>query len=295
MAYEIKKINIFDTTIEDELLLLFKDAFGYKDTFPKDHIAKTMFINNSSSFILAAVEDDKIIGCNGFIETSFLYNDKSVKGYQSCWSATHPKHQGRKIFVSLILYAMDMLEALKAAFIYGLPNNTSYPIFIKKLKFKEIDAAILRIPNIPVIRNLWFKKQYDSNILSYHSDCFLPKETDIYKLKCNMVTDLPLIFTHGSSMAWGKIRKATKYGIKLNYFYVGGIHLDKPSDMKLILKKIMSLTAVSYVQIIFAKSNRYSKLLNGWNVAKINPFIFFDLNPTIVNDINLSYGAIDVF
>ena len=295
MGYEIKKINIFDSKIEVELLELFKEAFGHTTVFPKDHIAKTMFVNNSTSFILAAVEDGRIIGCNGFIETDFFYNDKNCKGYQSCWSATHPKHQVRKIFITILLQAIDNLKEQGAAFIYGLPNNASYPIFIKKLKFKEIDTNILRIPNIPVITDLWFKKKYDSNILSYHTDCFLPQENEIYNLKCNMTNDLPLFFTHDSSIAWGKIRKITKYGITLNLFYMGGIHLSNPRDMKIIIKKIMSHTAVSYVQIIFAKTNRYSTLFNGWKKAKINPFIFFDLTTTIVNDINLSYGAIDVF
>src|SRR5215203_3685562 len=106
MTYTIEVIDITKKSVEDELRTLYKDAFDNPELLPPGYIYKNTMTNASNpSFFLAAIEDGKIIGCNGFIAIDFFVKDKVYTCYQSCWSATHPKHQGRKVFVNIINYA----------------------------------------------------------------------------------------------------------------------------------------------------------------------------------------------
>lgn len=296
MSYSIQTVDIKDPWVEQQLIDLLKDAFGAEKPIPHGHLYKNTVTKMASgpTIFLAAIEEGKIIGCNGFMATDFIYNGKTLVSYQSCWSATHPKHQGRKIFVNIINEAKNILKAKGAGFIYGVPNNNSYPIFTKKLGFKEIPPVMVKIPNLPFLKSQYFKS-HDTSITEYIENSFLPIEEQIVDLKRNISNREVLEIREGLSFIWGKIKtKEIKFGIKLRYFYLGGMELNDPGDYKTLIQKIFSIYKVNYIQIVSSKTNLYNRLLKHWKPALINSFIFYELNST-VDHINLFYGSIDVF
>jgi hypothetical protein len=297
MSYSIEPVDIKDPEVEAQLIDLIKDSFGMDSPISKGHLFKNTTYQGStkSTMFFAAKEDGKIIGCNGFMSTDFIYNDKITAAYQSCWSATHPKHQGRKIFVNIINESKVILKDQGGAFIYGVPNNNSYPIFVKKLGFKEIPAVMVKIPNLPIIKNQFLEKQTFLPIEHYKKDSFLPVEEQIIGLKKNLSHKDVLVLHHGKSFIWGKLKtKELEFGVKLQYFYLGGMELNDVADLQSLINKIFSIYKIQYIQVVSAKSNLYNKLFKHWKPAQINGFIFFELNFEVEN-INMFYGAIDVF
>ena len=103
MSYEIVSVDIKDDKIDEELGLLIKKAFNSEETLKRGHLFLNTFAKRSreQTLFLAVVENNKIIGCNGFIANDFEINKKIISCYQSCWSATHPDHQGKRVFVNI--------------------------------------------------------------------------------------------------------------------------------------------------------------------------------------------------
>jgi predicted N-acetyltransferase YhbS len=296
MNYKIHPIDIKNPEIEEKLRMLIKDAFQTKEPIPPGHLLKnttTPKASNETAF-LAAFENGEMIGCNGFMSTDFVFNGKISSCYQSCWSATHPKHQGKKVFVNIINEGKNVLKEKGAGFIYGVPNNNSHPIFTKKLGFKEIPSVMIKIPNIPYLRDSYFTKK-TKNIESFKSATFYPLEDQIIDLKKNMPGEDVIEITENRSILWGKLKTSpSKFGIKLNYFYVGGMELFDTKDLKRMLDQVFRRFNVRYIQIVSCKNNLYNDLVKGWKPTQMNGFIFYELNAPVEN-VNIFYGVIDVF
>jgi hypothetical protein len=297
MSYTIEPVDIADPLIDEELILLIKDAFGMEQPITGGHLYRNTVTPAASqrTLFLAAKENGKIIGCNGFMATDFRYNDSVFTCYQSCWSATHPAHQGRKIFVNIINEAKEILRARNAGFIYGVANNNSHPIFIKKLAFKEVPAVMTKVPNLPLVRSSFLTKT-SNDLNQFTKNSFLPVEDQIIDLKRAISGGEVIKLNVAESFIWGKIHTKKVYaGLQLRYFYVGGMELCKPEHFKKLVKKICVDYHVHYIQVVSCQINSYNELLKGWKPAQINGFIFFELNSGTIEHANLYYGAIDVF
>lgn len=297
MSYTIEPIDISDPLIDKQLIHLIKEAFRMQNPIAEGHLYRNTVTQAASqkTLFLAAIEDGQIIGCNGFMATDFRYNNSVFTSYQSCWSATHPAHQGKKVFVNIINEAKQILKDRNAGFIYGVANNNSHPIFTKKLGFKEIPTVMTKVPNIPLVKNYFIIG--DSNDIShYSSNSFLPSEEQIIDLKSAVAGQEVIKVNVSDSFIWGKIHtKRIAGGINLKYFYVGGMELKETGHFRELLQKIYSTFHVHYIQVVSCKINLYNQLLKRWKPAEINGFIFFELNSGTIENANLYYGAIDVF
>ncbi len=298
MSYSIQTVDIKDPQVEQQLINLLQDAFGSPTPVPQGHLYKNTVTSKASgqTIFLAAVEDGKIIGCNGYMATDFTIDGTIIPCYQSCWTATHSRHQGRKIFMNIMNGAKEVLKEKGAGFIYGLGNDNSHPILIKKLGFKEIPAIVTRIPNIPVFRNSYLNNTASLDMEELISGCFIPVEEQIFDLKKNTWGNDILEIREGNSLIWGRLaKKPLKFGINLRYFYLGGMDLKELKDFPLMMQKIFEKFSVQYVQVVSAETNKFNALLKNWKSSKINGFILYELNSGAVEHLNLYYGAIDVF
>jgi hypothetical protein len=295
MTYTIEVLDITNRSVEDELRMLLKEAFDMPELPPPGYIYQnTMTKASNPSIFLAAVEDGKIIGCNCFIAIDFFTKETTYTCYQSCWSATHPKHQGKKVFVNTINYAKEYLKAKGGGFIFGMPNDKSYPIFLKKLGFSERPALITRIPNIPIVKSLFFKNS-SLAIKQVEADTLLVTEMQVIALKQQENREPIEVVSVNESYAWGKIKNVKKFGINIRYFYLGGIFLKKPTDYKKLVDKIFSQHRVLVIQIVSDESNSWNGMVKHWKKASMNGFIYFDLNGVLKTHVNIMNGIIDVF
>lgn len=202
MSYTIKIADINDPETDLAIRNLIKAAYNDVDIFPEKFLASNIQSNASKpSIFLAAQTDNKIIGCNAFIANDFILNGKEYLGYQSCWSVTDPRHQGKGFFSSLINEAKKILKSAGAAFIYGIANKRSNPIITKRLGFIETPAQVLRIPNIPFIRQLYFTKKSLQNI---NDACFINEE-QVMEHKLMQFPSTVKTIKYNDSWLWGKL------------------------------------------------------------------------------------------
>ena len=79
MSYEIVSVDLKDDKIDEELRSLIRKAFNMEEPLKKGHLYLNTFANKSreQTLFLAAVENKKIIGCNGFLASDFEINKKT--------------------------------------------------------------------------------------------------------------------------------------------------------------------------------------------------------------------------
>ena len=297
MSYKICKINILEAENESKVLNLLKEAYGQQELLPEGYLYKVLISKQSSkeSFFLAAFEEGQLIGCCGFMATDFTFNNTVHCCYQGCWAATHPLHQGKKIFINIFKKAIELLENEKMGFIYEVAGDNTYPIFVKKLGFEEIPAVMVKIPNLRFVNKFWFNKNYNRQMDYYIQNYFLPVESQIIELKKNIDDKNVIVLQVNDSFIWGKVLEKKKFGIRLKYFYVGGVSINDISDYHPLIKKIFKDFSVHYIQLVSAKTNKFNELLKGWRPARINPFLIYNMSQLPSCNQNLMYGAIDVF
>ncbi|MCY7293727.1 MAG: GNAT family N-acetyltransferase, partial [Ferruginibacter sp.] len=292
VSYTIKIADINDFKTDFAVRNLIKSAYNAVALFPEKFIASN--INRGASrpsIFFVAEESDRIIGCNAFMANDFLLDGKGYIGYQSCWSVTDPLHQGKGIFSGLINEAKKILGADGATFIFGIANDKSNPIITKKLGFVETPAQVLRIPNIPFLKKIYFTNKALQN---NNGACFI-NEKQLMEHKLIQYPSAIRKVEYNSSWLWGKLEYKKKYGIKWLVFYVGGVELSDEKDLKVLVSKIFELYKVSFVQFFSCKTNTVNRLMRGWRKPNMNGFIYFNLSMPDFKHFNCMLGAIDIF
>ncbi|MBL0181925.1 MAG: GNAT family N-acetyltransferase [Chitinophagaceae bacterium] len=292
MHYQIKIVDINHPGIDLALRELIKAANNSSDLLPEKFLAKNLSSNASRpSFFLVAEENDEMIGCNAFLANDFLLNGVSYTGYQSCWSATHPDHQGKKVFTSIINEAKKILKEKGAGFLYGIANDRSNPIFTKKLGFSETGSIVLRIPNIPFFRQAYF----DNDAVLGNDNACVIDEQQVKEHKMQQSPSDVKVIHFNNSWLWGKLQYRKKLGIKLPVFYVGGVYLAAGKDLNGLVSGIFSSHKVLFAQFFSCETNTFNVLLKGWRKSRMNGFIFYNLNMPAFTNLNLMIGVLDIF
>jgi hypothetical protein len=74
---------------------------------------------------------------------------------QSGDTMTHPDHQGKGLFTQLALQTYELCKSEGIHFVFGFPNQHSYPGFVKKLgwtHFDNLEAYEIRVKTLPWVR-----------------------------------------------------------------------------------------------------------------------------------------------
>lgn len=97
------------------------------------------------------VEGDEIIGVRLFMRWRFVGLGRAWSAVRAVDTATHPDHQGRGIFKSLTLHALEAVKEEGVDFVFNTPNNQSRPGY---LKMGWQDVGTLRPRLRPRLRSL---------------------------------------------------------------------------------------------------------------------------------------------
>jgi predicted N-acetyltransferase YhbS len=295
MAYQIVAVDASDPDIDMQLRVLFKEAFAAAGLGPAGQFcARVKDMTSGKCSMLAAVENDAILGCAAFIPTEFLHDGRTVRGYQVCQAATHPAHQGKSIFINIVNHAKEHLRSEGADFMFGLGNHNSNPILIKKLEFRVVRSVVTYIPNIPVVRELWFNRDLQ-DIGHYEEGAHVPVEEQILQRKLDDPTEKVEVVAYQQSFLWGKRKEVVRSGIRIPFFYCGGIHLAAAEDLRTLIIEVLRLHHVAFVQMVSCENNKYNRLISRWKTTRMNDFVFFDLKDGEPATVNAMFGVIDGF
>lgn len=79
-------------------------------------------------------------------------NSEKILAAQSGDTMTHPDHRGKGLFPILAQKTFDLAKKEGVNFIFGFPNENSYPVFIKKLGWthhENLNSYVIEVRSIP--------------------------------------------------------------------------------------------------------------------------------------------------
>jgi GNAT superfamily N-acetyltransferase len=82
------------------------------------------------SFMLVAESDGELVGLRAFLRWRFRAGDRDVRAVRAVDTATHPDHQGRGIFRTLTLEALEALRG-DVDVVFNTPNPQSMAGYLK--------------------------------------------------------------------------------------------------------------------------------------------------------------------
>jgi GNAT superfamily N-acetyltransferase len=113
---------------------LFERAMGVKRSLEHD---RWKFWQNpfGSPYIMLAEDEGEIVGQYALWPLPILLGPEVVKGAQSLDTMTHPDYQGQGMFTTLAAACYDLAASRGAEVLYGFPNASSYPGFVRRLNW----------------------------------------------------------------------------------------------------------------------------------------------------------------
>ena len=169
----------------------------------------------------------------------------------------------------LIKHAKHVLKDSGAAFIFGFPNKNSESIFIEKLGFRKIEMRKLNIPvNIfpSIFLKLFLSKKRGDFVLETNN-CFIPAESEIFELKKNEQLDSVRFYGAYNNFIWGKIINRKFKHLKLSFFNIGGILVNKPHLLPIVFNDLVKNEKIDFIQLMGVKNNGLWQLFKYVNPA----------------------------
>ncbi len=81
--------------------------------------------------------NNKPVAFYGLIPCIAMYQNERILIAQAVDGLTQPNHQRKGLFTQLIKLTTELAKSEGIHFIYGIPNELSFPVFIKKLKWPQ--------------------------------------------------------------------------------------------------------------------------------------------------------------
>lgn len=297
MDYVIREVSLLNEHIADGVGSVLGDAFG-GGSIPISTIIRNTNTNSGlPSVYLAAMIDNEVIGFNAFISHELIFSNQKISCYQSCWTATSSKHRGKKIFQNLILSAHEILRDRGVAFIFGFPNDSSYPLFTKKLGYRKIPSLKWQQLNFPVVRGRWYNAN-PNLITDLKQDAILQNDRQLIELKRQEFGNRLIEVDFEGSLGWGVRRVSVRKGVPVPYLDLGGFDLVDSLHLPELMSLLRRKTGViAYTQLVTVDGNSFNGLMHRVEPSNSNCLIIYDLNLDTEIGVRFNFltGIRDVF
>lgn len=87
-----------------------------------------------------AYEEDEPIAFYGVVPVLMSIKQQTVLAAQSCDTMTHPAHRKKGLFIELAKLTFELAKTSGIHFVFGFPNQHSYPGFIRHLGFRHAET-----------------------------------------------------------------------------------------------------------------------------------------------------------
>lgn len=136
----------------NQILEMTKDYYGEEnDIANEDYILYEYFKNvNGNALMRIALDEEKnvVAGQYTVIPMKMKVNKKIIDCLMSVNTLTKEEYRGQKIFTGLADLVFNEGISKGYEFVYGMPNQNSYPGFVKKLNFNDIGSIPLYLKPI---------------------------------------------------------------------------------------------------------------------------------------------------
>lgn len=233
----------------------------YKKAFNKDVSENYLIKKNSTDafglsftgFIAYHALTNQAAAFYGVFPCLVKFEEQLVLAAQSGDTMTHPAHQGKGLFVKLALMTYDYIKENGVKFVFGFPNQNSYPGFVKKLNWQHIEdmnAYLVRVRCLTWMRvkklfhlpeNFFYR--YSKSILSLYKKG-IPFENSVID------NNYAGVFRNADFFSYKTYEK--NYVVSISgksvwlkpgeeYLYIGDIERCTEDDFKKIIKRLKRL------------------------------------------------------
>lgn len=136
--------------------------------------------------VFLAEEDNSLIGVRAFMKWNWQLVNTVWTSYRAVDTATHPKHQGKGIFKTLTLRALEYVQKKDDCFIFNTPNEKSRPGYLK-MGWKQVNKInVALIPTLFYMYHFFSKNKNTANsvattqlenLCKLHNNYFINKST----------------------------------------------------------------------------------------------------------------------
>jgi len=234
----------------------------YKKAFNKDVSADYLIRKNSTDafglsftgFIAYHSITNEAAAFYGVFPCLVKCKDQIFLAAQSGDTMTHPAHQGKGLFIKLALMTYDYVKSNGVKFVFGFPNQNSYPGFVKKLNWQHVEdmhAYLVRVHCITWIR---FKKtfhlpdslfyKYSKLILSAWKKGKVPFENSVVDREFAGIYRNNEFFqykTYEKSFVLSINGKSVWLKTDGNYLLIGDMERCSEEEFKKVIKKLKTL------------------------------------------------------
>jgi hypothetical protein len=140
-----------------DLNYISESAFGFKPgiDYYQNKNATEKFGEANLGFIAYHVETNEPAAFYGVYSYPVRLNGKSILAVQSGDTMTHRNHTGKGLFIKLARMTYELAQQKGAMFVFGFPNENSYPGFVKKLNWKHdgnVQLFKINVPTLPLLK-----------------------------------------------------------------------------------------------------------------------------------------------
>lgn len=167
----------YDDEMINKVVELFSKSFDWTTKFTFDYI-KWQYIDNPNGKVVSynAFDGKHILVAHyAAIPIKMIIDGEIVPGLLSLNTATHPEHQGKRLFTRLASLTYEKAQELGYQYVIGVANANSTHGFLKKLGFKFIAPLDFKVG----VGNIFKKAQLENkNRVLYDHD------TLMWRLRC---------------------------------------------------------------------------------------------------------------
>ncbi len=244
-----------------------------------------------------AFEGEIPIAYYGVVPIIVSINKQLVLAAQSCDTMTHPNHRKKGLFVTLAKQTFELAKKQGIHFVFGFPNQNSYPGFIQKLGFthaETLNRFSFQFTNTPyklLYRKLGlihFKKKNDtinnSLVEEGYDGVVYSKNYINYKKSYSQ----NLIVQENETSFWINVSKGG---------WIGGLSPFKKEIVQQLIKTIQNLTNTSSITFMVSPQNQLNAALS--KLVKPEPgfaVIIKNLSGTYnTGNLKFQFTDIDIF
>lgn len=122
-----------------DLVYISKSAFGLSPSinYYQRKNATEKFGETNLGFIAYHIESNEPAAFYGVYSYPVVLNTQTIMAAQSGDTMTHKNHTGKGLFIELAKRTYELARNSGIGFIFGFPNEHSYPGFVKKLNWRH--------------------------------------------------------------------------------------------------------------------------------------------------------------
>ncbi len=160
-----------------EMVQMAQEQYGIKNDIAQEDFLQHQYLKNPAGDALinlaVNLETDELAGQYIVLPMRHMINGQMTKVVCSLNTLTRQAYRGQGIFTQLAEMTYKQANDMGYAFCYGMPNQNSYPGFVKKLAFKEVDAVPLMLrPLSPSQMAAEYLKNSVLNTVLKPANCF---------------------------------------------------------------------------------------------------------------------------